>query len=56
VSVDDIVQYNDLLYKCVQSHTTQLDWTPDITPALWVRVQKPYVLPLWVQPTGAHDA
>lgn len=23
------------LYKCVAAHTTQADWTPDITPALW---------------------
>lgn len=23
------------LYKCVQGHTTQADWTPDKTPAMW---------------------
>ena len=23
------------LYKCRQAHTTQADWTPDKTPALW---------------------
>lgn len=28
----------DRLYKAIQSHTTQADWTPDITPALWVVV------------------
>ena len=28
-------QFNDRLYKCVQAHTTQADWTPDITPDLW---------------------
>ena len=26
------------LYKCVQAHTTQADWTPDKTPALWAVV------------------
>lgn len=26
------------LYKCRQAHTTQADWTPDITPALWAVV------------------
>lgn len=26
------------LYKAIQGHTTQADWTPDITPALWVVV------------------
>ena len=31
----DRLQYGDLLYKCRQAHTTQADWTPDKTPALW---------------------
>ena len=54
-AVDDRVQYGGILYKCVQAHTTQADWTPDITPALWVAVSiEEY--PEWVQPTGAHDA
>ena len=43
------------LYKCVQGHTTQSDWTPDITPALWTKVSLDE-WPQWVQPTGAHDA
>ena len=51
----DRVQYNGTLYKCVQAHTSQADWTPDATPALWVVVSiEEY--PEWVQPTGAHDA
>ena len=25
-----------LLYKCVKSHTSQADWPPESTPALWV--------------------
>ena len=28
----------DRLYKAIQGHTTQADWTPDATPALWVVV------------------
>ena len=48
-------RFDGVLYKCVQAHTTQADWTPDITPALWVAVSiEEY--PEWVQPTGAHDA
>ena len=35
VSVGDRYQFNGKLYKCGQAHTTQADWTPDITPALW---------------------
>ena len=36
VNVDERYQYNGKLYKAVQAHTTQSDWTPDITPSLWV--------------------
>ena len=54
-AVSDRAQYNGTLYKCVQAHTSQADWTPDATPALWVVVSiEEY--PEWVQPTGAHDA
>jgi len=55
VIVGERLQYNGLLYKCVQAHTTQADWTPDVTPALWVRVSVEEY-PQWVQPTGAADA
>ena len=54
-SVGDRVQYNGILYKCIQAHTAQSDWTPDATPALWVIVTVEE-WPEWVQPTGAHDA
>ena len=54
-AVGDRRRYNELLYRCVQAHTSQDNWTPDITPALWVRTwTDPF--PEWVQPTGAHDA
>lgn len=49
------VRYGDKLYKCVQAHTSQGDWMPSATPALWVRVSIEE-WPEWVQPTGAHDA
>ena len=55
VAKDSRYQYNGKLYKCVQAHTTQADWTPDITPALWVVVSLEE-WPEWVQPTGSHDA
>lgn len=54
-SVGDRVQYNSTLYRCVQAHTSQNDWTPDVTPALWVIVSIEE-FPEWIQPTGAHDA
>ena len=55
VAKDSRYQYNGKLYKCVQAHTTQADWAPDVTPALWVIVSLEE-WPDWVQPTGAHDA
>ena len=54
-AVGDRVQYNELLYRCVQAHTSQADWTPDVTPALWVRTSTEE-WPEWIQPQGAHDA
>lgn len=54
-SIGDRVRYSETLYKCVQAHTSQADWTPDITPALWVVVSIEE-WPEWRQPTGAQDA
>ena len=45
------------LYKVAQAHTSQADWLPDKTPALYVPIgldDSGY--PIWAQPTGAHDA
>ena len=55
-TADERVSYADKLYRCVQSHTSQADWTPDATPALWTEVAKPGEIPVWRQPTGAQDA
>ena len=54
-AVNDRAQYNGTLYKCIQAHTSQADWTPSATPALWKTVSVDEY-PEWVQPTGAHDA
>ena len=45
------------LYKVVQEHTSQEDWTPDKTPALYTPIgltDDGY--PVWSKPTGSHDA
>jgi chitodextrinase len=50
-------RYNDILYKCVQAHTSQEDWTPDVSASLWTAVGDPAEeFPKWSQPIGAHDA
>lgn len=54
-AVDVRVRYGDKLYRCVQAHRSQTDWTPDATPALWTEVAKPGEIPVWKQPTGAQD-
>ena len=54
-AVNDRRRYGACLYKCVQAHTSQADWAPDATPALWVKVSVEE-WPEWVQPTGANDA
>lgn len=54
-AVNDRIKYHDILYKCVQAHTSQASWMPDITPALWTRVTIEE-WPEWVQPLGVQDA
>ena len=54
-AVGDRRQYNGLLYRCVQAHTSQADWTPPAVPALWVRTSTEE-WPEWKPPQGAHDA
>lgn len=55
VKVDERYRHNDVLYRCLQGHTTQSDWTPDIAPALW-RIVSLDEWPEWIQPTGSADA
>lgn len=56
-TVGNLRAYDGKLYKCVQAHTSQSDWTPDKTPALWAVAGDPAEeWPEWSQPVGAHDA
>ena len=50
------VQYNGILYKCLQSHTSQSDWTPDASPSLWAKVliPDPTIIPAWEQPDSTN--
>ena len=61
--IGDIVSYgvNSLgdpqLYKIVQAHTSQSDWTPSTTPSLYDAFGLDASgYPIWAQPSGAHDA
>lgn len=56
-TVGNIRRYGDLLYKCIQAHTSQEDWTPPATPSLWRNIADPAEeYPEWSQPVGASDA
>jgi len=45
------------LYKVLQAHTSQTDWTPDITPSLFSAIGLDASgYPVWSRPTGAADA
>ena len=50
------VRYNDTLYKVLQDHTSQADWTPDVASALFTKVliPDPEVIPEWVQPDSTN--
>ena len=39
-SADFKVQYGDRLYKVRQAHTSQADWTPDITASLFTEINE----------------
>ena len=54
--VDDKVQYEGILYKCLQSHSAQEEWTPVAAPSLWAKVliPDPNVIPEWEQPDSTN--
>lgn len=53
-----VVADDGTLWRCVQAHTSQDDWRPSVTPALWAAVRKTAgpTVDEWRQPVGAHDA
>lgn len=50
------VRYNGVLYKCLQSHESQANWTPETAPSLWARVliEDPDTVSAWVQPDSTN--
>ena len=45
VKVGDLRSWDDTVVECIQAHTTQADWTPDVVPALWKIHRAPVVGP-----------
>lgn len=54
--VGDRRQYDGALYKCLQAHTSQPDWTPTAAPSLWAKVliPDPGTIPEWEQPDSTN--
>ena len=44
------------LYRVLQDHTAQADWTPDAAPSLWAKVliPDPTQIPEWEQPDSTN--
>lgn len=54
--IDDKVQYEDTLYRCLQNHTSQAGWTPIAAASLWAKVLIPdeNTIPEWEQPGSTN--
>ena len=54
--IGDMVIHSAKLYQVIQAHTSQSDWAPDKTPALFKSTLPAGQIGEWKQPAGAHDA
>ena len=53
--VDYRVQYDGIVYKCLQAHDAQSTWTPTDAPSLWAKVLNPSEdIPDWEQPDSTN--
>lgn len=50
------LRYTGVLYRVLQDHTSQDDWTPDASPALFaeILIPDPGVIPEWKQPESTN--
>ena len=50
------VRHDGTLYKVLQDHTSQADWTPDAAPSLFAKVliPDPETIPEWQQPDSTN--
>ena len=54
--VDTRVNYQGILYRCLQTHAPQAAWDPLSAPSLWAKVliPDPNVIPEWEQPDSTN--
>ena len=50
------MMYGGVLYKCLQAHRSQGDWTPTAATSLWAKVliPAPGTIPEWEQPESTN--
>ena len=51
------ITHNDILYKVLTEHTSQTDWTPDVSPSLFAKVlidPTGETISEWVQPDSTN--
>lgn len=54
-AADYKVNYESVLYKCLQAHTSQESWNPADAPSLWAKVlAEPGTIPEWEQPSSTN--
>ena len=57
--IGDRRRYLGVLYKCLQAHTSQVGWEPNIATSLWAKVNQqpepePGEIPVWEQPDSTN--
>lgn len=50
------LEHNGTIYKVLQDHTSQDDWTPEAAPSLFTKVliPDPNIIPEWEQPDSTN--
>lgn len=55
-NVGDRVRFDNVLYRCLQSHFSLENWTPIAAPSLWAKILIPdsSIIPEWEQPDSTN--
>lgn len=55
-AIGERIRYEDVLYRVLQAHLSQEDWTPDVAASLFTKVliSDPNTIPEWEQPDSTN--
>lgn len=53
---EERIVYDDVLYRVLQEHVSQINWTPDVSPSLFAKILIPdeEIIPEWIQPDSTN--